>query len=430
MVLIGTVPRRSVNLPGSSLFTILGAVLRGQVRGGDSVARFERAFGDWLGVPHVFGAASGRSAFQLALEALALPAGSEVVFPVFTFPVMPMVAKLLGLVPRFADVDPVTYNSEPEHIEAVLTPKTGAVFATHLFGMPCRIAEIAELCRARGIRLLEDCAHACGVRVGDRKVGTFGDVGCFSFAEGKNMPCLGGGAIAVRDDEVAERARRIHAQAPIPSAGALLKDGLGVWTLWLVTRPWVFGLTAYQAIRLQAWRNRPLLDSAVGDELLAEFAASRPQVRRLGALQASVGLRQLRHIDAFNEGARRNARILTEALGEVPGVRVPPANDDNIYVYYPLTVAPEKREDLRLFLLRAGIDSKHSDMADCSALRTFGGSAQKPPAEASILEICVYPSISGRQMLRIARAIRAWAGLPEAPAPGAQKRAPGASAVA
>jgi dTDP-4-amino-4,6-dideoxygalactose transaminase len=429
MAWIGTVPRRSVNLPVSTPFTILGAMLRGQVRQGPAVERFYRAFGDWLGSGHVFGAASGRSAFQLALEALELPKGSEIVFPVFTFPVIPMVAKLLGYTPVFAGVDPVSYNSEREHIEAVLTRRTSAVLATHLFGMPCGIEAIAELCQSRGIKLLEDCAHACGVRIRGKAVGTFGDVGCFSFAEGKNMPCLGGGAIVVRDAATAERARRIHDAAPVPPAGALVKQGLSIWVLWLVTRPWLFGLTAYQAIRLQAWRKKPLMDSAVGDELLAEFAATSPKVTRFSALQAAVGLEQLERIDAFNEGARRNARILTEQLGEVPGVQVPPANDDNIYVYYPLTVDPDKREDLRLYLLREGIDSKHSDMADCSALMAFGGSAGRRPAEASILEICVYPSIPVRQMHRIARAVRAWAGLPQLRAPGV-KKGTGKSAVA
>jgi dTDP-4-amino-4,6-dideoxygalactose transaminase len=243
------------------------------------------------------------------------------------------------------------------------------------------------------------------------------------------MPCLGGGAIVVKDAATAERARRIHDAAPVAPTGALLKQGFGIWVLWLCTRPWVFGLTAYQAIKLKAMRKKPLMDSAVGDELLEEFASSPPKVVRMSALQAAVGLQQLKHIDAFNAGARRNARVLTEALGEVPGVQVPPANDDNIYVYYPLTVDPQKREDLRLYLLREGIDSKHSDMADCSVLAAFGASAGHRPAEASILEICVYPSIPERAMLRIARAVRAWAGLPQLRAPGVQKGT-GTSAVA
>ena len=118
---------------------------------------------------------------------------------------MPMVAKMLGYKPVFCEVDPVSFNAGPEHIEPIINENTGAVLATHLFGQPCPIKEIAILTRERGIRLMEDCAHACGVRVKGCLVGTFSDVGIFSFAEGKNMPCYGGGAIATADEEIARQ---------------------------------------------------------------------------------------------------------------------------------------------------------------------------------------------------------------------------------
>jgi dTDP-4-amino-4,6-dideoxygalactose transaminase len=135
-------------------------------------------------------------------------------------------------------------------------------------------------------------------------------------------------------------------------------------------------------------------------------------------LQAAEGLLQLIHIDAFNEGARRNARILTEELGEVPGIGVPETVEgDHIFVYYPLRVDPEKRDDLRHYLLKHGFDSKTSDMYDCTALRLLRASEKRHNSlnarmEASILEICVYPVIAQAEMRRLARNIRAWAGLP------------------
>jgi dTDP-4-amino-4,6-dideoxygalactose transaminase len=183
---------------------LIGCRLAKRVQDGPEVEEFYRQFGQWLGVPHVFGASSGRSAFQLALEALGLEKGAEIIFPIFTFPVMPMVAQMLGYKPVFCDVNPQTYNAGPEHIEPKITAKTGAILATHLFGQPCPIREVAALARRRKLRLMEDCAHACGVRVGGKQVGTFGDIGVFSFAEGKNMPCFGGGAIATADPDIAE----------------------------------------------------------------------------------------------------------------------------------------------------------------------------------------------------------------------------------
>ena len=418
MALIGSVPRRCVNLPPGSLRTLVSSVLSKKVQQGPAIDEFYTKFAQWLGVSHILGAASGRSAFQLALGALGLEKGAEIIFPAFTFPVIPLVAKLLGYQPVFCDVDPQTYNSGPEHIEPKITEKTGAILATHLFGQPCPIRELADLARQRNIRLLEDCAHACGVRVDGQPVGSFGDIGIFSFAEGKNMPCFGGGAIATSDGEIAQRAVDILSEAPMPTKNAITKNAFSIWLKWLLTRPFIFGMTAYPALRLKLLLGQPLMDSAVCDELLEDFMQSNPRVHRMSNLQAAVGVLQLEHIDEFNEGARRNARILTEKLGQVPGIEAPDATEgDHIYVYYPLKVDPAKRDDLRHYLLRRGYDSKTSDMSDCTPLVTFRDPEQTEnyqtrSREASILEICVYPVIAQDKMRRLAQDIRAWAGLP------------------
>jgi dTDP-4-amino-4,6-dideoxygalactose transaminase len=417
MALIGSIPRRCVNLPPASLRTLVSCVIGNTVQKGPAIEKFCRNFGQWLGTSHVFGASSGRTAFQLALESLNLEKGAEIIFPVFTFPVIPMAAKMLGYKPVFCDVDPRTYNSGPEHIEPKITEKTGAILATHLFGQPCPIRPIAELARQRNIRLLEDCAHACGVRIEGQRAGTFGDIGIFSFAEGKNMPCFGGGAIVTSDEEIAGRAAKILSESPIAEKNAITKKALSIWVMWLLTRPFIFGLTAYPALRLKLLMGQPLMDSAVGDDLLEAFQNSNPRISRLSNLQAATGLLQLNHIDAFNEGARQNARILTENLGEVPGITAPDAVEgDHIYVYYPLTVDPTRRDDLRHYLLKNGFDTKTTDMSDCTALSPFqetdtATDQRKATKEASILEICVYPVISQEKMRQLAADIRAWAGL-------------------
>ncbi len=419
MAIIGSVPRRCVNLPPGSLQTLVSCFFGNQLLEGPAIDEFYRKFGQWLGSSHVFGASSGRSAFQLAIQALDLAKGAEVIFPVFTFPVIPMVAKLLGYKPVFCEVDPKTYNSGPQHIAPKITANTGAILATHLFGQPCPIEEIADLARRHNIRLLEDCAHACGVRLNGRQVGTFGDIGIFSFAEGKNMPCFGGGAIATSNAEVAQRAQKILAAASPLRKTAVAGKAFFIWLAWLLTRPSIFGVTAYWALRLKLALGQPLMDSTVGDELLEEFRRAQPQVGRFSNLQAAIGLLQLKFIDAFNEGARRNARILTEKLRDIPGIRAPDeVAGHHIYVYYPLTVDPDKRDDLRHFLLKRGFDTKTSDMSDCTALKPFQNSAasgggQPAPREASILEICVYPVISANEIHRLAEAVRAWAGLPK-----------------
>jgi dTDP-4-amino-4,6-dideoxygalactose transaminase len=418
MALIGTVPRRCVNLPPGSLGTLANCILSNQVSYGPQVEQFSKDFAKWLGVPYVFGSLTGRSVFQVALEGLDLEKGSEIIFPMFTFPVMPMVAKLMGFKPVFCEVNPETFNAGPEHIEPLINENTRAVLATHLYGRPCPISEIKELTQSKGIRLMEDCAHALGAKVNAKPVGTFGDIGIFSFAEGKNMPCFGGGAIAVTDERVANRIEDILARTSIPDAKAVRNEAINVWIKWLLTHPFIFGISVFQALKFKLMLGKPLLDSAVGNELLDKYSKSNPTITRIANLQAALAIKQIKRIESFNEGARSNARILTENLGDVPGVKAPSAIDqEHIYVYYPLVVDPEKRDDLRHYLLRNGIDTKRTDMSDCSLLNPFSetGATQIPrkgASEASVLEICVYPVIAQKQMLRIARIIRQWANLP------------------
>ena len=231
------------------------------------------------------------------------------------------------------------------------------------------------------------------------------------------MPCFGGGAITTSDDGIAARAAQILNETPMPAKDAVTRKAFSVWLKWLLTRPIVFGLTAYPALRLKLILGQPLMDSAVGDELLKEFENSNPHISPLSNLQAAIGLLQLDHIDAFNEGARRNAAILTKMLYDVPGIEAPAVVEgDHIYVYYPLTVDPSKRDDLRHHLLKNGFDTKTSDMSDCTTLEPFKettatGNDQGPPKEASILEICVYPVIPQAEMRRLGNTVRGWAGL-------------------
>jgi len=414
MALIGTVPRRCVNLPPGSLRTLLSTITSGTVLKGAAVDEFYHRFGTWVGAPYVFGTGSGRSAFQLALEALGLPKGAEIIFPVLTFPVIPLVAKILGYQPVFCDVDPVTFNSGPEHIEPKITDRTGAILATHLFGQPCPIKQIVELARQHDIRVMEDCAHACGVRIDGQPAGTFGDIGVFSFAEGKNMPCFGGGAIVTADENIATRAQAVLADTELPDMKQTVQHAASIWLMWLLTRPLVFGLTVYPALRLKLLLGQPLMDSKVGNDLLDEFASRRPEIRRFTNLQAAIGLLQLEHVDTFNDGARNNAQALTDQLGQVDGIGVPSCEgSDHIYVYYPLTIDPDKRDALRHHLLKYGIDSKNTDMANCTRLKLFqtaqSQNQPEPMTEASLLEVCVYPVIPRKRMGEIARAIREFA---------------------
>ena len=165
---------------------------------GPNVRAFEQEAADYLGVPHTVGVANGTDALVLALDALEIGPGDEVICPAFTFYATAESIARRGATPVFADIDPVTLNVDPEDLAARVTSRTKALMPVHLFGRPAPLAELAAL----GVPIVEDAAQAFGAP----GVAQTGVVSTFSFFPTKNLFCLGdGGLIAVRDDELAER---------------------------------------------------------------------------------------------------------------------------------------------------------------------------------------------------------------------------------
>jgi dTDP-3-amino-3,4,6-trideoxy-alpha-D-glucose transaminase len=174
---------------------------------GPEVAAFEAEFAAYLGVRHVIGVANGTDAITIALRALGIRPGDEVVLPSFTFYATAEAVVTAGARPVFCDVDPDTRNVTPDTVRAALTPRTKAIVAVDLFGCPAPVPELREL----GLPVLEDAAQAAGATLGGRKTGALGDAATISFYPSKNLGCFGdGGAIATDDDRVAELARALR----------------------------------------------------------------------------------------------------------------------------------------------------------------------------------------------------------------------------
>ena len=174
---------------------------------GPEVAAFEEEFASYLGVRHCVGVANGTDALAIALRALGVEPGDEVVMPSLTFYATAEAAADVGAVPVFCDVDPDTACVTADTVRAVLTPRTKAIVPVDLFGNVAPIAELREL----GPPVLEDAAQAAGASLGGRHAGALGDAATFSFFPSKNLPCLGdGGAVVTDSDEVAEQARKLR----------------------------------------------------------------------------------------------------------------------------------------------------------------------------------------------------------------------------
>jgi dTDP-4-amino-4,6-dideoxygalactose transaminase len=172
---------------------------------GTTVVRFEKRFAEFVGVPFCRATSSGTAAIHAAVAAVNPEPGDEII----TTPITDMgaIAPILyqTAIPVFADVDPHTYNVTVDTIRGKITRRTKAVIVTHLFGNPCDMDPIVELCKARGLSLIEDCAQAYGTTHKGKHVGTFGAVGCFSLQQGKHMTTGEGGMVISSDPALARR---------------------------------------------------------------------------------------------------------------------------------------------------------------------------------------------------------------------------------
>lgn len=174
---------------------------------GKSVEKFEMEFAKYIGTKHCIGVASGLDALILAIETCKFPKDSEIIVPANTYIATILAVIRAGLKPVLVEPDIRTYNIDPTKIEEKITSKTRAIIVVHLYGKPCDMDAIMDICRKYELILIEDCAQAHGARYKGKKVGSFG-IGCFSFYPTKNLGALGdAGAVITNDDDLAEKIR-------------------------------------------------------------------------------------------------------------------------------------------------------------------------------------------------------------------------------
>jgi dTDP-4-amino-4,6-dideoxygalactose transaminase len=312
----------------------IAAVVRsGRYILGPEVETFELEFATYLGVAHCVGVANGTDALTIALRALGVRPGDEVVCPSFTFYATAEAIVNAGGRPVFCDVDPATACVTAETVKRVVTDRTRAIVPVHLFG---NLAPVEEL-RGLGVPVLEDAAQAAGATAGGRRAGSLADAGTFSFFPSKNLPCLGdGGAIVTDDDELAAAARRLRFH------GSADKQ--------------TFTDVGYNS--------------------------------RLDEVQAAVLRVLLEQLDGWND-SRRAAAAAYEAHGlrEVPGLRVleaPPGTDP---VHHLFVIGHERADDLSAALADNGIQSRgyyRRPVHLQPSMAEFGGEALDLPATAEL----------------------------------------------
>ena len=334
---------------------------------GPEVSSFEEEVGHYIGCRHSIGCASGSDALVLALMALDVGPGDEVISPPFTFVATAGSVARLGAKPVFADIDPVTYNLDPEKLEALVTPRTKAIIVVHLFGLAADMDPILAIAAKHNVPVIEDAAQAIGAEYKGRRVGTRGAVGCFSFFPSKNLGGAGdGGLVTTENDALADalRVMRTH--------GSRTKYD-------------------YERIGFNS---------------------------RLDALQAAILRVKLRHLDHWTEGRRRNAaayrKLFSEyRLGEHVAPPVEPAGYKHIYNQFTIRVA--KRDALKRHLHEDGIPSEiyyphalHLQPAFQYLGHRAGAFPESERACAEVLSLPIYSELSPDRLHRVVSSVAAF----------------------
>lgn len=270
---------------------------------GKEVELFEQEFSLYTGAKFVVGVGSGTDALHLALRALGVGQGDEVITTPNSFIATALAVSYVGAKPIFVDIEPDTYNIDPSKIEEAITSRTRAIIPVHLYGHPADIDLVMDVARSHDLKVVEDACQSHGAEYKGKKTGSIGDIGCFSFYPGKNLGAYGdGGAITTNDRAVAERIKMLR-------------------------------------------------NYGEGQKYYHE---SKGFNSRLDAIQAAVLRVKLLKLDAWNEGRRRNAGLYNKLLGNLD-IMPPIERDYAKHVYHLYVIHVSRRDDLLGYLKSKGI---------------------------------------------------------------------------
>ncbi|WP_316967662.1 DegT/DnrJ/EryC1/StrS family aminotransferase [Candidatus Methanocrinis natronophilus] len=324
---------------------------------GETVAQFEDRFAEYVGTDYGAAVSNGTTGLHAALAALGVGESDDVITTPFSFIATATSILMQGARPVFYDIDPETYNIDPDEIEDAITGRTKAIIVVHLYGLPCDMKPIMEIAEERDLLVIEDACQAHGAEYHGRRAGSIGDAGVFSFYPTKNMTTGEGGMITTSDQKVAERARMI--------------------------------------------RNHGQSERYVHPILGYNY--------RMTNLAAAIGLSQLKMIDHFNEKRRENARYYDENLN----LDAPFVPDGYKHVYHQYTIQVDEREKFTRHLEEEGVGyGVHYPIPihRQPLMREYNGQSFPRTEEASrrVVSIPVHPGLSIEEREQVVRALNGY----------------------
>ena len=342
---------------------VLAVMAKCQFGLGDNVKALEQEIAASCGAKYGIGVASGTDAIALSLVALGIGRGDEVITTPFTFVATTEVIALIGAKPVYADIDPETFNLDPQQIESKITSRTKAILPVHLYGQAADVTPISEIAARHGLRVIYDGAQAIGAETLGKPIGVFGDAVTLSFFPTKNLGAAGdGGMVLVNDEDLAEKLRclRFH--------------GSG-------------GTYSYRQVGYCS---------------------------RLDEIQAAVLRTKLPYLREWTAARRGNAETYRGLLSEVP-IKLPEEKAGNKHVYHQFTIRSSDRDRLKDYLKSREIDSGiyyPSPLHLEEAYRYLGYKpGDLPEAERAcreVLSLPVFPELTDQQLAHVAGSIRSF----------------------
>lgn len=306
------------NLIGAELnAAVLQVLASGHYIGGAAVEGLERQLANYIGTTECIACNSGTDALYLALRALKIGAGDQVITTPFTFVATAEVISAVGATPIFVDIEPHSFNLDLAQVQAAITDRTRAIIPVHLFGQPVDMTRLMTIAQTHNLAIVEDCAQATGASWAGQKVGRIGQIGCFSFYPTKNLGACGdGGAITTNDPAIAETIRRLRDHG---RRGTYYYEDLGMNS-------------------------------------------------RLDAMQAAILQVKLRHLDTWNEQRRAIAERYQQLLSPIAGIALPqePTGGQSVWNQYTIRILSDRsspssdsgrRDHIRSQLQAKGVSS-------------------------------------------------------------------------
>ena len=331
---------------------------------GPQVGLLETAVAAYCGCEAAVGVSSGTDALLLALMALGIGPGDEVITSPYTFFATAGSIWRTGARPVFVDMEPDTFNIDPARVEAAITERTRAIMPVHLFGQVASMDPLLELARARGLKVIEDAAQSIGALQGGRQAGSMGAAGCLSFFPSKNLGAVGdAGMVVTSDGELAERMRVLRAHGSKPK----------------------------------------YFHSMVGGNF------------RLDTIQAAVLLVKLPYLPAWSEQRRHNAALYDTLLADIPQVTTPTVRPENFSIFNQYVIRAEGRDQLQARLKERGIASAiyyprplHLQACFSELGHKLGDFPESERASLQSLALPVYPELGAEGVSRVSGEVRSF----------------------